>query len=210
MSIPVDTYFIVTPGSEFLSKAYVNMNGTDVFFYVTETGALRAVNMNSTNTTASPGLISYTLAQGAVWCGAVTVSGLTHVYYADASGNMFHIPYSTLGGQVIVTALSGLASALNFSVIFTPQSSPPVYLLMIDDGIRHNLYVSATPTFTTLLAPATVTYNNAISHSVYVSKPTIAMHPLDTTRITVTTESTVIMTSVNNVGFYEVRVPGLN
>lgn len=75
MSIPVDTYFIVTPGSNVQNQPgfYAKLGNTDLFFYITETGSFRVVNMNSTATTATPGLISYSIAQEVKWISITTV-----------------------------------------------------------------------------------------------------------------------------------------
>lgn len=208
MAIPLDTYFIVTPSSEFISKAYGILSGTDLFFYVNETNSLRVVNMTSTNSTASPGTFSYTLAQGAKWVDVVSMTGIVHVYYADANGNVFYIPYTTFGALATPVALS-LTTALTFSVIHTVTSTPPSFIMMIDDGIKHNLYVATDSMFTTLLATPKVTYNNTLNTNIYITRPAIAMHPQDTNKITVTCQHIVVLSSVSTIGFYEVLVPGV-
>jgi hypothetical protein len=209
VAIPVDKYFIVTPSSQFISKAYANLNGTDLFFFVNDLGNLRVVNMQSGNTTATPGSTIYTLAQIARWVDVIARPGVVYVYYGDYDGNIWYIPYRNFGGLVPTPTLLPLATAVTFSTIYTPQSSPPAYMIMVDDGLRHHLYVSTQPTFATLLAPNQVTYNNTLDTTIYLSQPSIAMHPLDVDRITVTFEQTVVATSVTSVGFYEVRVNGV-
>ena len=214
MAIPADTYFIVTPGSNVVNMpgAYAKLGATDLFFYITETGSLRVVNMNSSGGGAAPGLISYALAQNAKWVSVITQPGnaVLHVYYTDANGQAWYSPYSLLGSTVKFKQMGGITvSALNLSAIFTATSTPPAYLLMVDDGLKHNLFVASDPAFNNQLANPLVTYNNAINTTVYISRPSIAMHPSDTNTITVTCQQTVIQTSATSVGFYEIKVPGV-
>lgn len=212
MSIPLDTYFIVTPGSTVQNQPgfYGKLGATDLFFYITETGAFRVVNMNSAGSTATPGLISYTLAQGVMWISAITQpgNGTVHIYYADANGRINYAPYTFFGGTVVFRSLSQIVPAVTFSTLFTATSSPESYMMMVDDGIRHNLYVGGDPAFNSIIS-TTVTYNNSLNTAVYINRPAIAMHPADTNKITVTCEQTIIQTSVTGVGFYEVLVNGI-
>jgi hypothetical protein len=209
VSIPVDTYFVVTPASQFISKSYASLNGTDLFIYVNETNELRIVNMNSTATTAIPGTITYTLALNTKWVRAISVTGTVYIYYADLNGVIWFIPYTLFGGNFTPVTLSGFATAITFSAIYTPQSNPPAFIMLIDDGIRHNLYVASDPKFTATLAPPAVAYSNALDTNVYLNEPSIAMHPSDTARATVTFQQTVTLTSATSVGFYEVVIPGV-
>jgi hypothetical protein len=211
MSIPVDTYFIVTPGSEFVSKAFSNLNGTDLFFYITETGSLRVVNMVSTGGTATPGTVSFALAQNTKWVGVVQQTGVTHVYFADrTSGNVFYIPYTTFGGSHPAPFALSITGTVTFSVMHTSTSTPPVYIMMADDGIRHNMFVATDPKFQVqVTSQPTVTYNNSLNTAIYLFHPTVTMHPADTNRVTVTFQQTTVLTSAQGVGFYEVRVPGV-
>jgi hypothetical protein len=213
MSIPVDTYFTVTPGSsvQTVPGFYAKLGGTDLFFYVTETNALRVVNMNSTATNATPGLISYSLAQGVFWLSVITQpgNGTVHVYYQNSAGVLFYAPYALLGGPIAFKQMATVpAGIITFSTLFTNTSTPPCYMLMTDDGIKHTLYVAADPAFQGLIS-TTVTYNNSLATAVFISRPSIAMHPADTNKITVTCEQTIIQTSVTGVGFYEVKVAGI-
>lgn len=210
MAIPVDTYFIVTPGSEFVSKSFANLNSTDLFFYVTETSSLRVVNMVSTGGSASPGTVSFTLAQNTKWVSTVQLPGIVHVYYSDLSGNLFYFPYTAFGASFPAPVALGIASTVTFSAIHTATSTPPVFILMADDGIHHNLYVATDARFQVqLTAQPTVTYNNSLNTAIYLFHPTVAMHPADTNRVTVTFQQTTVFTSAQGVGFYEVRVPGV-
>ena len=212
MAIPLDTYFIVTPGSSVQNQPgfYAKLGNTDLFFYITETGALRVVNMNSTATTASPGLLSYSLAQGVKWISIATVPtpNVVHVYFADLAGHIFYAPYTLFGGGIAFRLLSQITPAITFSTLFTATSTPNSFMMMVDDGIRHNLYVAGDPTFNSIIS-TTVTYNNSLNTSVYINRPSIAMHPQDTNKITVTCEQTIVQTSVTGVGFYEVLVNGI-
>jgi hypothetical protein len=213
MSIPVDTYFIVTPGSNVENQPgfYAKLGGTDLFFYITETQALRVVNMNSTATSASPGLISFSLAQGVNWISVITQpgNGTVHVYYQNAVGLIFYAPYSVFGGGISFKQVASVpAGVITFSTLFTNTSTPPSYMLMADDGIRHTLYVAADPAFQGLIS-TTVTYNNSLAPAIFIDRPSIAMHPADTNKITVTCQQTIVLTSVIGVGFYEVKVAGI-
>ena len=212
MAIPLDTYFIVTPGSsvETVPGYYAKLGNTDLFFYITETGSFRVVNMNSTATTATPGLISFAIAQNVKWISITTVPtpNVVHVYYADVTGRVFYAPYTLFGGTVDFKQLSQITPAITFSTLFSPTSTPNSYMMMVDDGIRHNLYVAADPTFNSLIS-TTVTFNNSLNTAIYINRPSIAMHPADTNKITVTCQQTIVQTSVTGVGFYEVKVPGI-
>jgi len=205
VGIPVDTYFIVTPGSEFISKSYATLNGTDLFFYITETGSLRVVNMISTGGSAVPGNTAFSLAQNVAWVGTISRPGIVHVYYADMNGSLHHISYTLLGGQVVIDNIN-VSSIVTFSVTYVPQSIPPAYLLMVDDGLHHNLYAAIDPLFQSSISTLQ-TYNNGFDLSKYVIRPVIAMHPADTQNLTVHTQE--LVGAASNVGWYVVKVPGL-
>ena len=201
------SYWAVTPGAEFLSKSYGNLNGTDLFFYVSTTLELRVVNF----TTDKPGLATFVLAIDARWVGTLSLAGVVHVYYADSGGQMWHIPYRIFGAAQIATAIP-ITGVVNFSVTSTPQTTPPAYMMLTDDGVYHTLYVNKAtdPTFNTLLAPSTRIYNNALSPAVFVTQPTITMHPADTENVTVIVQSVNQNTAVSSVGFYTVEAPGVS
>jgi hypothetical protein len=208
VSIPVDTYFIVTPGSEFLSKSYGTLSGTDLFFYVTETNSLRVVNMTSTATAANPGTTAYVLAQDVKWVGVVTMPGVCYVYYTDTSGQMWYIQYRLFGGPATASTIP-IGSVVTFSVTHTSQSNPPAFMIMTDDGIHHNLFAATDPGFQAIIS-TTQTYNNSFNTAIYVVRPTIAMHPLDTQNLTVHCQQITVLGDVSETGFYVVKVPGLN
>lgn len=201
------SYWVVTPGANFKSKSYGNLNGEDLFFYVSQTNDLSVVNF----TTNKPGNTTFVLAAGAIWVGTISLPGIVHVYFADFSGQMWHIPYQILGSNTL-PAMIPITGVANFSVTSTPQTTPPAYMLLKDDGVYHTLYVNAAtdPTFNTLLAPATRIYNNALNPSVFVTQPTVTMHPDDTTNITVICQDINQNTDVSSVGFYTVAAPGIS
>jgi hypothetical protein len=200
---------VVTPAAQFISKAYATLNGTDLFFYVNESNALLVINMNSTGSNASPGSVTYTIALGVNWVDVISRPGVVYVYYIDSLHNVWCVQYRTFGATPTATLLTTVP-AITISTIFTGQSSPPVYQMMVDDGIRHHLYVAHDPLFTALVVPAEATYNNSLDLTIYLSQPSIAMHPSDTNLITVTFQQTLISNSSTSVGFYEVLVPGVS
>jgi len=216
VSIPLNTYFVVTPSSQFISKAYATLNGTDLFIYVNETNTLSAINMNSTVTTASPGSVTYTLAVNAAWTGVVSRPGICNVYYADLNGVVWYIPYKTFGGppptpvQLTNVMPPFPAKVTTFSVIYTPQTTPPAYMMMTFDGVYHRIYVASDPLFVSLLAPTQITYNNALAPTFFVTEPNISMHPLDTVNLTVFCQQLNENNSVVQVGFYGVAAPGVS
>lgn len=213
MPIPINTYFIVTPSSQFISKAYSSLQDFDLFFYVNETSSLRVVNMQSGTLTATPGSINYTLAQGVSWVGVVSQPGVAHTYYADQSGVVWHLDYRVFGGTPPTpTHLVNLSPepVQTFSVIYTPQTTPPAYMMMTFDGVFHRIFVASDPLFQDLLAPSQVTYNNALAPTFFVSQPNIAMHPLDTVNVCVICQQLNENNSVVQVGFYGVAAPGLS
>jgi hypothetical protein len=216
MSIPLDKYFVVTPASQQVSKAYATLNGTDLFFYVTETSNLSVVNMNSTGSNASPGSVVYTLATSITWVGVVSRPGVCHVYFADVAGLVWYIPYMALGGTppapVQITNVVPVPDApiSTFSVIYTPQTTPPAYMMMTFDGVYHRIYVASDPLFQSLLAPTQITYNNALAPTFFVTEPNISMHPLDTINLTVFVQQLNENNSVVQVGFYGAAAPGVS
>jgi hypothetical protein len=216
--IPLNNYWVVTPTSQFTTKAYGNLAGTDLFFYVNDTGALVVVNQNSASVSAhppdgasAPGSITYTLAPAAKWVDCVSVApyGTVHTYYADPSGTIWYIPYSAFPGRASATQVTTV-NAVTFSVAHLPNSTPNAFVMIVDDGIRHWLYVATDPLFQNLLNPAVAVYNNSLDQSIYVTRPSISMHPNDTTLATVSCHEIIIQTSLSDVGFYEIEIPGVS
>lgn len=199
MAISLNTFFTVTPSTNFKSKAHVILLTEELFFFVSDTNELRVQNFG--------GSISYTLATNAKWCAAIQDVALAHVYYADQSGQMYYIPYPNFGATPTPQVIS-IGNVLTFSVLFAPQTTPPAYMIMTDDGINHNLFVASDPQFHSVISSVR-TYSNLVNPATYVTRPAIAMHPLDTTRITVHCQQFTVLTSVSRVGFYVVKVQGL-
>jgi len=202
------SYWVVTPAANFKSKSYGNLNGSDLFFYVSQSNDLCVVNFN-TNT---PGNTTFVLVPGvAVWVGTISLPGVVHVYYADFGGQMWHIPYQIFGSITPATTIP-VTGVNNFSVTSTPQTTPPAYMMLTDDGVFHTLYVNhaTDPTFNSLLAPASKIYNNALSPTVFVTEPTVTMHPDDTKNITVICQQIDQHTDISSVGFYTVAAPGVS
>lgn len=79
------------------------------------------------------------------------------------------------------------------------------------DTTYHTLYVNPAtdPTFSSPLAPATRIYNNALNTAVFVTFPTVTMHPDDTVNLTVSCQSINQHTAISSVGFYTVAAPGV-
>lgn len=201
------TYWVVTPGAEFLSKSYGNLDGTDLFFYVSTTSELRVVNF----TTNKPGNSTFVLATDAKWVATISIAGVVLVYYADLTGQMWHIQYRIFGAATAKTQIP-VTGVNNFSVTYTPQTTPLAYMMITDDGVYHTLYVNNAndPTFNTLLAPATRVYNNALNPAVFVTLPTVTMHPDDTVNLTISCQSINQHTDISSVGFYTVVAPGVS
>jgi len=200
------SYWVVTPAANFKSKSYANLNGADLFFYVSQTNDLCVVNF----TTNKPGNTTFVIAPNAIWVGTISLPGVVHVYFADFGGQMWHIVYQIFGSNTAPTMIP-ITGVQNFSVTYTPQTTPPAFMLLKDDGVFHTLYVNNAndPTFHTLLAPATRIYNNALNPNVFVTLPTVTMHPDDTVNITVICQDINQMNDVSSVGFYTVAAPGV-
>jgi hypothetical protein len=203
--ITLDTYFIVTPASEFISKSYANLNGVDLFFYVNETNSLRVVNFN----TNQVGNTSFVLAQDVVFVGSISLAGVIHVYYADINGQLWYFPYVTLGATVVPVALA-ISGVVTFSICYTPQSTPPnAFMLLVDNGLDHIVYAATNPTFTSLISTTTV-FNNAFNPNLYITLPKAAVHPLDTDVLTIHVQQITVESDTNQTGFYAVQVPGVS
>jgi len=199
------SYWVVTPAAEYVSKAYGNLNGSDLFFYVAQgTNELRVVGFS----VDVPGNTTYVLALDVKWVGVVSAAGIVHVYYADLNGQMWYIPFTLIGASVSSHLLS-ITNVMTFSVTYTPQSNPSAFMIMIDDGVHHTLYVSGDPLFGSLISTME-TYSNALDLSNYITMPSIAMHPLDTNVLTVICQKVTEPPTSTYVGFYAVTVQGLS
>jgi hypothetical protein len=202
VSIPIDTYFTIDPSSEFKSKAHGILFSQELFFYVSDTSELRVRNFN--------GLVAYTVAQNCIWAAAFSASDRVQLYYATVGGNIFYIPYFHFGSGTLDTVeITGLvAPAVTFDVFYCVNSNPPVYTMVVDDGVRHTLYVANDSAFTSIRATEQI-YTNTTDPTHYVQRPRIAMHPEDTDIMTVHVQKIVVQTGASGTGFYTVRIPSV-
>ena len=207
MSIPQNTFFTVTPATNPRSKATGTLNGVDYFFYISETRDLRVKTFS--------GVQSYTLDTNTLWVDTVQGIGVIHVYYSNRNGIIFHIPFEHFGqgnGAPINTGISG--AIVTFSANYAANTTvslvaTPTYLLLLDDGVNHNLYVASDPDFQTVLGTKR-TFTNLVTPTHYVRRPTISIHPEDTNICTVNIQRIKISDSTSKVGFYVVRIPGVD
>lgn len=201
MSIPQDTYFTVTPATNPRSKATGTLSGVDYFFYVAENGDLRVKTFS--------GVQSYTLDANTMWVDTVQGVDTIHVYYSNRSGIIFYIPFQQFGqgnGAPVNTGISG--ANVTFSANYAPNSVPPAYLIIVDDAVNHNLYVSGSPDFSTIIGTKRV-YSNSVDLIYYTTKPTISVHMQDTNIATVNVNQIRISDGHSKVGFYVVQIPGV-
>lgn len=201
MTIPLDTYFVVDPSGDFLSKAHGVLVSQELFFYVSDTNELRVK--------AFSGNVAYAIAQNVSWCSCLTASNHVDVWYADLGGNIFYIPYFHFGAGTLTPVSIGIGSAVTFDVFFCLNSSPQVYALVVDNGIQHIMYTSLTPGFSTIQGHDTI-FTNATDPAHYVTRPRIAMHPLDTDEMTVHCQRIVVQSGISYTGFYVTKVPGVS
>jgi hypothetical protein len=210
MPIPQDQYFDPTAvGSNFGARGYANLAGNDVFFYISTTNELRA---KATSAAATQGLSTVQILMiGVQWLAVIQQppQGIAHLYFSMLDGSIHYAAYTAANFSTpIVPSPVGLLSSFTFSACLCPNSTPPVYALMVDDGVRHTLYTSVNPSFSPILGVNTV-FNNSIDPTVYVNQPVVAIHPLDTDIVTVNCLHTIVMTSVQKVGFYVAKLPGV-
>jgi hypothetical protein len=201
MSIPVDQYFTVDPSSEFKSKAHGILFSQELFFYVADTGELRVRAFN--------GLIAYAIAQNVIWASALTAANRVDLWYATSGGAIFYIPYFHFGSGTLAKVPIGISAALTFDVFYCLNSTPPVYCMVTDNGIVHTLYVADDPAFSSIRATKQI-YSNAQDTSRFVTRPRIAMHPQDTTRMTVHCQTILLSNGQSSTGFYVVKVPTIS
>ena len=202
MSIPADTFFVTTPATNFKSKAEAQLAGIDYFFYVADNHDLLVKTFE--------GNVSYTLASNVKWVDVIPTTDRIHVYYLTAANRIMHLVFEQFGAGNLTATDTGVDGVLTtFSVNYAANSTPPAYLLLFDDGVNHVLCVASDPNFLLLLAPAgLVVYRN--SNSAYnVTRPTIAVHPLDTNVATINVQQIRISDNDTKVGFYVVPIPGV-
>jgi hypothetical protein len=202
LSIAPNQYFIGTPASNFKSKVEAQLAGVDYFFYITDSGDLVVKTFS--------GVVSYTLAAGAKWVDIIPEAERLHVYWSDKTSNVMHLVFEQFGGGSLVPVATGINSAnLTFSVNYAAHSTPPVYVMLVDTGFEHILYVAQDPDFHTLLAPATRVYSNLVDPAYFVTRPMIAIHPLDTNVATVNVQRLKVSNNESKVGFYVITLPGV-
>jgi hypothetical protein len=202
VSIPSNTYFTETPATNFKSKAVATLNGVDYVFYI--------AGNNDLLVKVFGGVISYQLAVNARWVDTIQGTDRIHLYYTLRSDDLVrYLPFQHFGSgdlNPVATSISGASTT--FSVNFAPNTVPPAYLLILNDGVNHDLFVSGDPDFSTIIGSKR-TYSNALDHTFYVTRPTIAIHPQDTNIVTIHTQRIKIFDSTSKVGFYVVQIPGV-
>lgn len=200
MSIPLDQYTTAVPAS-FITRAYANLSGLDLFFFVSSTNELRVKQANNSNIR--------TLQTGVRWMCLIQGTGIVHLYYSLLNSSMYYASFQVqnfVSGIVPVTM--GLSSFASFSACYCPNSTPPAYDLIIDDGTRHTLYTSGVPDFSVQLGKLT-TFNNSVDRTYLVNYPIIAIHPNDTNSVTINCQRTTVSNGFSEVGFYAVKLPGV-
>ena len=206
MSIPQDTFFTVTPATNPRSKATGTLNGVDYFFYIAENGDLRVKTFS--------GVQSYTLDVNTRWMDTIQGVDTIHVYYSRDS-LIFHIPFQNFGQSNGVPVNTGLGSAFttfstNYAANTTVSATPtPAYLLLLDDGISHNLYAASDADFHNVLGTKR-TFSNIVDPAYYVRRPMISIHPEDTNICTVNVQRIKVSDGSSQVGFLVVRIPGVD
>jgi hypothetical protein len=174
----------------------------DYFFYITDNGDL--------NVQTFGGGQSYTLAVNVRWVDVIPASDRIHVYFSDRTTSMvLYLAFEHFGaGSLTPTSTSINGAFLTFSVNYAANSTPPAYLLLLNDGVNHNLYVATDPTFQTILASRRV-YSNIVDLVHYTTQPTISMHPEDTDVATINVQQIRLSDGHSKVGFYVVKIPGV-
>lgn len=201
MSIPLDQYFTIDPSSEFRSKAHGILFAQELFFYVSDTSQLRVRAFN--------GLIAYAIAENVRWASAFAAPDRVQLYYADNNGIVYYIPFFHFGSGTLTAIPLGVNNAITFDVQFIAQSNPPVFAMVVDDGIRHTLYVANDAGFTSIRATQVI-FTNTTDPTHYVTRPRIAMHPQDTDVLTVHCQRILVSDSSSTTGMYCVRMQGVS
>jgi hypothetical protein len=201
VTIPANTFFTVTPATNFKSKATGTLNGTDYFFYIADN--------NDLNVKTFSGIQSYTLAVDALWVDTIQGSDRIHVYYSLRTGQIFYQAFMHFGAGDLTPIATAIGSAaVSFSVNFAPNCVPPAYLLLLNDGVNHNLYSSANPAFSPILAQARI-FSNLVDNAHYVTRPSLSIHAQDTNVVTIDVQQIRVNDGHSKVGFYVVRIPGV-
>lgn len=200
MSIPVDQYTTAV-GGPFLSQAYGNLEGIDIFFFVSVTNELRFKQLVDSNVQS--------LVSGAQRVTVIQGGDILHVYYSDLDRAVHYIPFTIQSLTQPVTPIAlGMGSAVSFSAIHAPNSNPSVYAMVVEDTRFHTLYTSLTPDFTSIKGRAQV-YTNTTDTAHYTGFPVMAIHSDDTDVVTIHCQQTTKSTGATSVGFYTAKLPGV-
>lgn len=202
-NIPLDTYIAIAPETDYIAKGHINLGGTDIFIYISTTNELRSVALGETTFNS--------LVEGVLW---VTVwqpdPSHAHIYYIDQAARVWHVEYDQYGPLInIPVMIAGVPLCVTIDVIDAPHTTPPVWVMMLDDGAKHHIFTAATPDFGTILQ-SMIVYNNLLDHTYYNTLPTIALHPSDTVNLTVAMQQQSLSNStLFDVGFYVIPIPGV-
>lgn len=200
MSISIDVYTPVI-GTDFLSQAFATLEGYDLFFHVSTTNQLRLKQMSSSSVQI--------LKVGVTHVCVIPQEGVVHVYYLDMGGVLHYFPFTSANFiYPIHSVITGLGTGVFMSAMYSPNSTPPVYAMIVDTGVYHMISTSLNPAFSSIEAQSQV-YNNALDADVYVGSPVVGMHPDDTKFVTVVCQHTVISTGNTKVGLYTAQLPGV-
>lgn len=201
MPISANQFFTVNPATNFQSKATGTVGGTDYFFFVSDAGDLQV------STLANP--IGLILASGVRWVDTITAADRIHVYYSLLNNEVIYQEFRSFSLGNIPPQPTGITGAFTtFSVNFAPNCVPAAYLLLLNDGVNHNLFVARDPAFQMALANKRI-YSNILDHTHYVTRPTIAIHPQDTNIVTINVQRIKVSDGSSQVGFYVVQIPGV-
>ncbi len=201
MPIPVDQYTTAI-GDSFLARAYANLLGNDLFFYVSTTNEFRVKNA------ANNSIV--TLVPGVRWMCLIQASGLVHLYYSLLNGVIYYAPFTTANYVApLVATVTGLSSPATFSACYAPTSTPTCSARGVDYGRRHPGYTSSSPDMRSLLGKIQ-TYNNNVSQAYLVNEPVMAIHANDTNAVTINVMRTTVSNGYQQVGFYVVQLPGVS
>ena len=198
MPITPDQDLTVVPAN-FVSRAYANLSGEDLFFYVTQaTHELRVKSFTNSNVILLAVNISYV--------SVIQATGVVHLYFADVNGVVYYAPFTNSNFSAPLNPVHiPVPSVKTISTCYAPNASPPLYALLIDDGTVHTVYTSQTPDFAVFKGQLRV-FNNNIDHVHYVTEPVITVHPQDTINAVVHVRR--ITGAASQTGFYTCVLPG--
>lgn len=202
-NIPLDTYISIAPETDYIAKGHINLGGTDIFIYISDTNELRSVALGETTFNS--------LVEDVSWVAVYQPDpSHAHLYYIDFAAQVWHVEYDLYGPLINTPVkIAGVPLAVTVSILFAAHTTPAVWVMMLDDGAKHHIFTSATPDFSTILQ-GVISYNNLLDHTYYNTLPTIALHPLDTVNLTISVQQQNLATpTVFDVGFYVFVIPGV-